>query len=235
MSRVYLVGIGPGSSEYITLKAKSTIESSDIIVGYKHTIDSIKRLITLDEKDVRLVTLKTQDSVYNSIVEELIRDELSCSILFTGDVNFSESEIVDKLVNTFSRHGIDVILIPGISSIQVAAAYSRIAIDKAVIITFHITGSIDYEKEVLLNALRNGKDVILLPRPWDFMPYHISKFLELNRVDVNLYITEIYENLTLSNEKVTKCMLNEVKDIQYSDLCVMVIKRKRYIGNSNIS
>jgi len=227
MSKVYLVGIGPGSSEYITLKAKSIIESSDIIVGYKHTIESIKRLVRLDGKDVRLVTLKTQDDVYNSIVEELIRNELSCSILFTGDVNFSESEIVDKLVNIFSNHGIDVILIPGISSIQVAASYARVAIDKAVIITFHITGSIEYEKEMLLNALKSGRDVILLPRPWDFMPYHISKFLESNGVDVNLYVTEIYENLTLSNEKVTKCMLNEVKDVQYSDLCVMVIKRKR--------
>jgi precorrin-6B methylase 1 len=109
----------------------------------------------------------------------------------------------------------------------VAASYARVATDKAVIITFHITGSIEYEKEMLLNALKVGKDVILLPRPWDFMPYHISKFLESNGIDVNSYVTEIYENLTLSNEKVTKCMLSEVKDVQYSDLCVMVIKRKR--------
>jgi len=184
-------------------------------------------LVRLDGKDVRLVTLKTQDDVYNSIVKKLMGNELSCSILFTGDVNFSESEIVDKLVNIFSNHGIDVILIPGISSIQVAASYARVAIDKAVIITFHITGSIEYEKEILLNALKVGKDVILLPRPWDFMPYHISKFLESNGIDVNLYVTEIYENLTLSNEKVTRCMLSEVKDVQYSDLCVMVIKRRR--------
>jgi len=39
-------------------------------------------------------------------------------IPFTGDVNFSESEVVDRLVEIFG----DVELIPGISSIQVAAS-----------------------------------------------------------------------------------------------------------------
>ncbi len=224
MSRVYLIGIGPGSSEYLTLKAKSIIESSDIIVGYRHTLEAIKDLIDSSKKDVRLVTLKTQDEVYNSLARELREKELTCSILFTGDVNFSESEIVDKLFKVFS--GIDVMLIPGISSIQVAAAYSRVAIDKAAIITFHVTGSIENEKLMLLGALRSKRDVILLPRPWDFMPYHIYRFLDSNGIDTNVAV-EIYENLTLRNEKVTRCMLNEVKDTQYSDLCVMVIKSRR--------
>lgn len=221
MSRVYLIGIGPGSGEYLTLKAKSIIESSDIIVGYRHTLEAIKGLIDGSKKDVRLVTLKTQDEVYNSLARELREKDLICSILFTGDVNFSESEIVDRLLKVFS--GIDVMLIPGISSIQVAAAYSRVAIDKAVIITFHVTGSIENEKLMLLSALRSKRDVILLPRPWDFMPYHIYRFLDSNGIDTNVAV-EIYENLTLSNEKVTRCMLDEVKDTQYSDLCVMVIK-----------
>ncbi len=226
MSIAYLVGIGPGAVEYITLKAKSLIEESDIVVGYRHTIESIRSLIK-DGKDVRVITLKTQDEVYNSLLKELKGDELSCSILFTGDVNFSESEIVDRLVELFSYNGIEVKLIPGISSIQVAAAYSKVPLDKATILTFHVTGSIEDRKDRLIEALKESRDVILLPRPWDFMPYHIYRFIEDNGVDVSSYDVEIYENLTLKNESITRCRLDELSDRAYSDLCIMVLKHKK--------
>jgi len=48
-------------------------------------------------------------------------------IPFTGDVNFSESEVVDRLIEIFG----DVELIPGISSIQVAASKAQVPLDKS--------------------------------------------------------------------------------------------------------
>jgi cobalt-precorrin-7 (C5)-methyltransferase len=142
------------------------------------------------------------------------------------DVNFSESEIVDRLVGLLSGNGIDVRLIPGISSIQIAAAYSKTPLDKATILTFHVTGSIEDRKARLIEALKEGRDVILLPRPWDFMPYHIYRFIYDNGIDVSSYYVEIYENLTLKNESITRCRLDELSDRAYSDLCVMVLKHR---------
>ncbi|MEK7828354.1 MAG: precorrin-3B C(17)-methyltransferase, partial [Deltaproteobacteria bacterium] len=43
---IYIIGIGPGSLEHLTLKAKEALESCDAVVGYKTYIDLIKNLIS---------------------------------------------------------------------------------------------------------------------------------------------------------------------------------------------
>ncbi|MBE43908.1 MAG: precorrin-6y C5,15-methyltransferase (decarboxylating) subunit CbiE [Thaumarchaeota archaeon] len=215
MGKVYVVGVGPGSPEFVTRKVIHVIQNSDIIVGYKHSLDVIRDL--LEGKDVRQITLKTQENVYADVVKNL--NNKTCVITFTGDPDFSESEIVDRLIEIFD----DVEIIPGISSIQVAASKSKIPIDKSVLITFHITGDIEKEKEMLLQAIRDGRNVIMLPRPWDFMPQQVAQFLQENGVDINRVNVDIYEFLTLQNEKITKNKLSNIEDKNYSDLCVMVV------------
>lgn len=42
MKKVYVVGIGPGSYEQMTIKAVRTLELSDIIVGYTVYVDLIR-------------------------------------------------------------------------------------------------------------------------------------------------------------------------------------------------
>jgi len=219
VGRVYIVGVGPGAPEYITEKAKQVIAASDIIVGYKHTLDTAKNL--LDGKDVRQITLKTQEEVYADVAKALKAQNKTCSVMFTGDPDFSESEIVDRLREIFGDENVEII--PGVSSVQVAASKSKIPIDKSVLITFHITGSIEKEKAVLLDALRKNKNVIMLPRPWDLMPVEVAEFLKNEGIPLERFRAEIYEYLTLSNERVTKCKLSEVPRKEYSDLCVMVI------------
>ncbi|MEM2062226.1 MAG: SAM-dependent methyltransferase [Candidatus Nitrosocaldus sp.] len=255
MSKVYLVGVGPGGEGYITEIAKRLIERADVVVGYKHALNVVKNIVDKGydgmeksnsngsmsssmskrrrkEKDIKMITLKTQDEVYAQLLDYLKGGEVEgvgggdkeCCILFTGDPDFSESEIVDKLLSLFEGNGIEVEIIPGISSVQVAAARSKVAIDRSSLITFHVTGSIDREKDALLYTLRARRTVILLPRPWDFMPQHIGRFLRDEGIDVDAFDVDIYENLTLSNEKVTRCRLADIPDRDYSDLCVMVIK-----------
>jgi cobalt-precorrin-7 (C5)-methyltransferase len=215
MGKVYVVGVGPGSTEYVTEKAKHIIQNSDIVIGYKHSLDVMSNL--LDGKDVRQITLKTQEQVYADVAKNL--GNKTCSITFTGDPDFSESEIIDRLIEIFG----DVEIIPGISSIQVAASKSKVPIDKSVLITFHITGSIEKEKEMLLEAVNNNRNVIMLPRPWNFMPQQVVQFLKENGVDIKSLNVDIYEFLTLNNERVSRSKLSEIEDRDYSDLCVMII------------
>ena len=63
-------------------------------------------------------------------------------IPFTGDVNFSESEVVDRLIEIFG----EVEIIPGISSIQVAASRAKVPLDKSKVITMHVTTPIEDKK-----------------------------------------------------------------------------------------
>lgn len=215
MGKVYVVGVGPGSPDYITERAKNVLQNSDIIIGYKHSLDVVRNI--LDGKDVRQITLKTQEEVYADVAKNL--GNKTCSITFTGDPSFSESEIVDRLIEIFGH----VEIVPGISSIQVAASRSKIPIDKSVLITFHITGSIEKEKQLLLQAIKDNRNVIMLPRPWDFMPQQVAQFLKENDVDTSKLYVDIYEFLTLDNEKVSKSKLSDIEDRDYSDLCVMII------------
>jgi cobalt-precorrin-7 (C5)-methyltransferase len=39
MSKLYTVGIGPGSKDYLTLASKKAVESSDIVIGSRRALD----------------------------------------------------------------------------------------------------------------------------------------------------------------------------------------------------
>ncbi len=223
MPNVYAVGVGPGSSSYVTEIVKDVIRSSDIIIGYKYTLNTIESLIK--GKEVHEVTMKTQEEVYQKVAETLGSKKLL--IPFTGDVNFSESEVVDRLVEIFGQ----VEVIPGISSIQVAAAKAQVPLDKSKIITMHVTTSIEEKKLELQKALLDGFSVVLVPRPWPrdpqkhFMQSEIAIYLRKNGFDTSALKVHVFEFLTTDKE--TK-FVGTVKDLEgkvFSDLSVMVINQ----------
>ncbi len=135
MGTVYAVGVGPGSPNYITETVKKIIIDSDIVVGYKYTLSTISTLT--QNKEVYEITMENQEKTYQKIHQEL--GDKILVIPFTGDVNFSESEVVDRLIEIFG----DVKIISGISSIQVAASKAKIPLDKSKIITMHVSTSIE--------------------------------------------------------------------------------------------
>ena len=104
--------------------------------------------------------MEDQEKTYQQIKKEL--EDGVLVVPFTGDVNFSESEVVDRLVEIFG----DVEIIPGISSIQVAASKAKIPLDKSKVITMHVTTSIEEKKLELQKAIVDGYNIILIPRPW---------------------------------------------------------------------
>ena len=158
MGKVFAVGVGPGSPNYVTETVRKIVADADVVVGYSYTLSIISSLIQ-DKAEVHIITMKNQEKVYQEIKKELGDGVLV--IPFTGDVNFSESEVVDRLIEIFG----DVEIIPGISSIQVAASKAKVPIDKSKVITMHVTTSIEEKKLELQKALVDGYNVILIPRP----------------------------------------------------------------------
>ena len=79
------------------------------------------------------------EEAYQKIAGE---DGHTILVPFTGDVNFSESEVVDRLIEIFD----EVEIIPGISSTQVAASKAKVPTDKSKVITMHISTSIEEKK-----------------------------------------------------------------------------------------
>jgi cobalt-precorrin-7 (C5)-methyltransferase len=222
---VYAVGVGPGSSKYVTEMVRDVIRSSDVIVGYKYTLNTIESLIK--DKEVHEITMKNQEEIYQKVARTLGNKKLL--IPFTGDVNFSESEVVDRLIEIFGQ----IEVIPGISSIQVAAAKARVPLDKSKVITMHVTTPIEEKKLELQKALLDGFSVVLVPRPWPkdpkrhFMQSEIAGYLRKNGFDTSSLRVHVFEFLTTDKETEFVGTVKDLEGKEFSDLSVMVINQSR--------
>ncbi|MEG1871064.1 MAG: precorrin-3B C(17)-methyltransferase [Peptostreptococcaceae bacterium] len=114
MGKLYVVGIGPGGLEHITLKAKQAIEESNIIVGYTKYIEFISPLI--EGKEVVSTGMKGElerckralDFASNNVV----------SIISTGDPGiYGMAGLILEL-----RENEEVEIIPGITASSSAAS-----------------------------------------------------------------------------------------------------------------
>ena len=225
MGKIFAVGVGPGSQNYVTEIVRKVILSADVVVGYKYTLDIISSLI--QNKKIRVITMEDQEKVYQQIKKELGDGNLV--VPFTGDVNFSESEVVDRLIEIFG----DVEIIPGVSSIQVAASKAKVPIDKSRVITMHVTTSIEEKKLELQKAIIDGFNIILIPRPWPadpekhFMPSEIAKYLKENGFDTSKMKVCVFEALTTENETSFDGVVEELEGKVFSDLSVMVISQTK--------
>ena len=223
MGKVFAVGVGPGSPKYVTEIVKEIVQNCDIVIGYKYTLKTIESLI--EGKEIYEITMNDQEKSYQKILPEL--GDRTLVIPFTGDVNFSESEVVDRLIEIFG----EVEIVPGISSIQVAASKAKIPLDKSKVITMHVTTPIEDKKLELQKALIDGFSVVLVPRPWPkqpdkhFMPSEIAIYLRENGFDTVKMKVHVFEAITTENETNFEGTVKELEGKEFSDLSVMVFNQ----------
>src|ERR1043165_2486454 len=98
--KLFLVGVGPGSRQYMTDIAKKVLRKSRYVIGYSYTLSTIKHLLNFNSQNIIEVTMNNQDIAYKEIYNRMNPNEF-CSVPFTGDVNFSESEVVDRLLEIY--------------------------------------------------------------------------------------------------------------------------------------
>jgi cobalt-precorrin-7 (C5)-methyltransferase len=223
LGKVYAVGVGPGSPKYVTEIVKEIVQNCDILIGYKYTLKTIEKLI--QGKEIYEITMNDQEKSYQKILPEL--GDRTLVIPFTGDVNFSESEVVDRLIEIFG----EVEIVPGISSIQVAASRAKVPLDKSKVITMHVTTPIEDKKLELQKALIDGFSVVLVPRPWPkqpdkhFMPSEIANYLRVNGFDTTKMKVHVFEAITTENETNFEGTVKELEGKEFSDLSVMVFNQ----------
>ncbi|MBW9222154.1 cobalt-precorrin-7 (C(5))-methyltransferase [Methanothermococcus sp. SCGC AD-155-C09] len=206
---IYIVGVGPGSREYLTLNAINTLKSSDIVVGSKRALE----LFDIEENKKYILSKNLIEDL-KKVIEYGKKNNKSIAILSTGDPCFS------GLLKTLLKYNIvkkeDIEVIPGISSIQVVASKLKISWEDYHILTLHGKGE---NKKLLLELLKNNKKVIFLPSK--DLKEDIS-YLIKNGIDANKKII-ICENLTYPNERIIECKLKEVLDLNISYLVVCVM------------
>ncbi len=210
---ILAIGVGPGSPEYLTIRAKNEVASADMVAGFKPALDVVREHINGEVIEIPAHVGEAEFLKYIAGKSA----EKKCVFCFTGDPNFSASELLDKMAIYD-----EVEIVPGISSVQIAAGKAGIAFEESIFISFHKGGSLEEMQKELLYRIKGNRNIILLPRPYDFMPEEIAGYLMQNGVRPDTEVI-IYQNLTLRDEKESQLSLKNIRG-EFSDLCIMVIK-----------
>ena len=209
-NKIYIIGIGPGSSEYLTKKAVDTVKTSDYTVGSTRAIDlfdDVNNKIAFNVKDLL-------DKLEKGV--DLAIEGNTVSILSTGDPGFSGVlNTVLRIANekNFPEEKIEVI--PGISSLQLAAARNHIQWDNANVMTFHGRENI----EDILKVINNGKTTLALPSK---KVRDMAQFLLDNGVDEHREVV-VCERLSYDDEKIVRSTLKDIANSEFTYMCIMVI------------
>ena len=217
MAKINIVGVGPGSPDYVTPAAKKAVQQAQLVIGAQRSIalftDDIKgESVVLTAKNLQGLLVQAAVSVKNG---------KDVALLSTGDPGFSGLLRTIKKSDLFQDA--DIKVIPGVSSIQACAARLNISWDNTRLFTFHDSVS-DDEKQKLVSAFQCGRTILLLPNSRGFAPKDIAALLLETGADKK---TQVYvcENITLENEKITKTTLESIAGQAFGALCVMVIKQ----------
>ena len=208
--KIYIIGIGPGSSEYLTKKAIDTVKASDYTVGSTRAIelfDDVQNTIAFNVKEL-------VDTLKKGV--QLAYDGNTVSILSTGDPGFSG--VLNTVLRLsgeigFPKESIEVI--PGISSLQLAAARCHIQWDNANVMTFHGRENI----EEILPVINNGKTTIALPSR---KVKDMAQFLLDNGVEPTRKVV-VCERLSYPDERIVEATLNDIATSEFTYMCIMVI------------
>jgi precorrin-3B C17-methyltransferase len=115
MTKLYVVGLGPGGRASMTLSAIEAINNSQVIVGYKFYVDLIKDM--LEGKEVITTGMRKEIERCRLAIEK-VKEGFITSIISTGDAGlYGMAGPILELAEE-----IDVEIIPGVTSCFAAAA-----------------------------------------------------------------------------------------------------------------
>ncbi len=208
--KIYIIGIGPGSEDYLTKKALDTVKISDYTIGSTRAIElfeNVKGKIAFNVKDL---VDKLEEGVELAIKGNIV------SILSTGDPGFSgvlNTVLRISKEKDFPKENIEVI--PGISSLQLAAAKTYIQWDNANVMTFHGREN----TEDILPVINNGKITIALPsrKVKDMAQFLLDNGIEDERKVV------VCERLSYPDERIVESTLKDIAQSEFTYMCIIII------------
>ena len=221
---LFAVGIGPGNLDYLTPRGERAIREADAVVGFETVVDFVA-----DRIDAELFACGYDDEAKTlAAFAESVEDGAAGAAVLMGDPNFSGYQFLGRVEAAVDR---PVRLVPGISSLQVAASRARTPMEDSTFVTLHRRGDLAADRE-RLRADVGERHLLVLPRPYDVMPGDIAADLLEAGASESLTAV-IYERLTHEDEAVTRTTLGELateaagsgpEETPFSDLSVLVVR-----------
>jgi len=215
---LYIIGVGPGDPELITVKGLRILRECSVIAGWGSVVKRFSDLVS--GKRLVLISYSTLERDLE-LIASLARD--GCvALLVHGDPSVSDWQLMGRLRDLCVSGGIECTVVPGVSSLNAALAREGLDMAEIVFVSLHAEGGEGYYEEIL-KALSIGRKVVVFPEPYPDGPQRVARYL-LSRGFRGR--AKVYEDLTLPSEAVHEYSLEELAMTkrEFSDLCVVVIK-----------
>jgi len=223
LGKLYVVGIGPGGIEHMTLRAKQVIEESEVIVGYTKYIKLVEDLIV--DKEVFQTGMKGEMERCKKALE--LSHNKIVSIISTGDAGIYG---MAGLIFEMKEESHIVEIVPGVTAAVAGAALlgAPLMHDSCYISLSDLMTPYDLiKKRVELAA--QGDFVISFYNPRsNGRPNHLRECIDLIRKyrDGNTPVG-VVKNALRRGEKVKLFTLDTFSDNEVDMLSIVII------GNSN--
>lgn len=199
---IFIVGIGPGSREYILPAAKNALKNCEYIIGFSRAINSLSHI-----EGNKIIIESLSETL--SFIEANSKSNIALAA--SGDPCFYG--ITDYIKRNFNG---ELKIIPGLSSFQYMTAKLNISWQNAYL------GSLHGREEELIEAVRGNKLSIWLTDKVN-CPSIICKRL----VDAGILGDAfVGENLSYEDEKITKGNFQDIASKVFSPLSVLIIISK---------
>lgn len=206
MNRVYVIGMGPGTADYLLPAAKMEIERADCLIG-------AERLLSLfslqDKKKICL------EGHFREVVPYIKKnkDKERIAVLVSGDPGLYS--LLGPIRAALKKE--EYAVIPGISTLQLAFAKIGESWQDAKIMSIHGRDRGNLAKEI------KGSGKVFLFTDTGFPPEKIASYLLRNGIKNRRAI--VFESLTHPNERIVDTDLKALSNKRGFGLCVMIIKK----------
>jgi cobalt-precorrin-7 (C5)-methyltransferase len=219
---VHAVGLGPGDPEFATCRALSLIEDADVVTGFKTVTD---RITDRTAADVLACGYDDQTKVLERFATRVAGGDRGVAVLW-GDPNVSGYQFLGRVEAALDG---PVRVCPGVSSLQIAASRARTPIEHSAVGSLHRRGDVSGDFERLATAAANDRHLLVLVRPYDWMPPAIATALRERGVDPGRDAL-VLEELTLPGESIERTTVGALATVDaptrhgYSDRTILVVR-----------
>ena len=203
---INLVGIGLGNPELLTKAACNAISKSDIVIGAKRIVDSIRSDFVGKKFFLEYNTEKIADIINSNTGSEI-------AVIFSGDISlFSGGSKLFERLKAFKNCKINTF--PGISSLSYLCAKTNIDISKVKILSFH------GKDELLYHNIDSSEYTFIITSNGERAKEICRKLISFGFFDLDITLGE---NLSYVNERITTAKPGDFLDMDISDLNCMII------------
>ncbi len=207
MNKVYIIGIGSGTEDYLLPIARRTIEASDCLIGGKRVLGPFHNL---RKEEIPL------EGHFERVIPYLMKERgrKKIAVLVSGDPGLY------SFLGTISRvlKSGEYVVIPGVSTVQIAFARMGEGWEDATIISLH-----GRKAENLAARVKESTKTFLLTDS-NYPPGKIAAHLLDEGVENRRAV--VLENLTYPDERIVDTDLKSLSAMEGFGLCVMILKKE---------